>query len=84
MEALLRYPVEGRFRVVRRKMRKAGEGRVHTATAGGLGPEGSLAKQLGKSDPPHLEPGSLEELTSCLKVMIFECGIHRIVITGIM
>ncbi|SVB44677.1 uncharacterized protein METZ01_LOCUS197531 [marine metagenome] len=57
---------------------------MYTATSGGLDPERSMAKQLGEGNAPHLEAGSLEELAAGLQLMVFESGIHGIVITGIM
>ena len=39
---------------------------MYTATNGWLDPEGSMAKQLGESDAPHLEAGTLEEAAAGL------------------
>ena len=43
-----------------------------------------MTQKLGKGYSSNLKSGALKELTAGLKVMIFKCGIHGIVITGIM
>ena len=65
-------------------MRKSRKCRMYAANSGGLAPERSMAKQLGKGDAPHLEAGALEKAAADLQLMIFECRIHGFVITEIM
>ena len=67
-----------------RKMGEARQGRMHTCfyLTVGFG-KTVLRRQLSKGYASEFQSGSLKETASCLKVMIFERGIHGFVITEI-